>query len=418
MPNIGATEHHIFYGDDSTGSSLASLAVDDSGNGDFTVGTDCIYSSSFASGDPCTIMVHFGIEFGSNPAGYIFNRYSGSTLMGIRYNGGSVIQLLISGSVAESLTVPSSGEYRVVIHWSMTDDPVNSGSKRSQVRAWVATSGDLIDGVDFTHSDPSVAGSDCIFGAQVTGGTNSAQVNWYGAGYLLHAIAPVQVRRDRIHENSAPTLTGDTAMEVPMPDWSSGFGEQDRSAGPTHWIGARAIAQNQLILVSPLVNKQWNSPSDITWTSLSSSAWWTLSPDGSSYLGLPFVWRRPVPKTVNYVLPRVFIQAGAGTGTVTVDVTAWSHNRNPGIDDEEPLVGYSQTESFGPVNDTTGGNEGRWLTFDPVRISRDQTGLWSWFSISVEMSYTGSDPRFEIRSVSFEPISDTDSDAIAGIGFG
>lgn len=418
--NIGATEHHQFYGHRVFG-TLSQLAVDQSGNANFTVGgTNRIYRTSFAYGEPYTVMVQFGIRWGINPAGYIFSRYAGTTLQGIRYNGSTGLQLIISNAVSRTLVVPGADEADVIVHWSMASDPLASGSMRSQVRAW-NSNGSLIDGLDWTHADPNTSGSDCIFGAQVTGGSNSANADIFGAGILLHDTSEIQTRRDRISLPPAPTIDGDTAMEVPLPDDLTVFGQLDSAAGPTHWVAADAIAANNLLSVGPLVNKQWASPVPMLWGTIGTDPWFTVSPDGQSYVALPWLWRRPIPKTVNRVIVRAFVRSGRSSLTTenSVTLTAWSFSRNPGADSPEPLAAYSQSESFGPVNDTATGNPGRWVTFESVRISRTDNQLFSWLGISVEI--TGASASVQdcaILAVVIEPISDVETDAIAEVGFG
>ncbi len=298
MPsNIGATEHHQFYGH---GVGAAAVAVDLSGNANMTAGTDHIYQAAFGYGADCTVMVAIDLESGVTPAGHIFSRYgAGRTMQAIRYDGATGLQLILNDDPpSHTITIPSDGE--IVVSWSMTSDPLDPTNVRSEVRAWDADTGNFSDGVSWTHPEPpGLAGADIIWGAQVTAGTNSTGGTLQGAGFLLHGAGSVQVHRDRVSAAAAPTITGDTAMESTIPDVGSGFGDQDTPAGPTHYIGADAVVANHLLLVSPLVNAQWASPQAIPWTAMQASPWWTLSPDGSSYMGIPWVWRRPVPQVVN-----------------------------------------------------------------------------------------------------------------------
>jgi hypothetical protein len=419
--NIGATEHHQFYGH-SPSAVLATLATDLSGNANFTAGASYhIYRASFDYGEPYTVMVEGEVRWGSNPAGYVFSRYDGTTVQGIRYNGSTSFQLVLSNAVVQTVPMSvSEGETdTVTIHWSMDNDPV-TGNMRSQFRVWDAT-GALLGGIDWSHTAPAVSGSDIIFGAQVTAGSNSAQFSLSGAGVLLHGIEGIQVFRDRLTASAAPTTDGDLAMEVPMPDWESLFGEQDRPVGPTHWIAAGAAKQNQLLLHSPLVNRVWPSADSISESQLDALAWWTETPGGSGYIGLPFVFRRPVPKNATHVKVRAFVSAGDSNTieTVTLGVSAWSANRNPGSKSATPLEANSDTQSFGPTNDLDTGAAGRWLDFDPIRIIRDESELWTWLYLSFNFTaLTGTQSFFIVRAVTMEPMTDPTGDAIGGIGFG
>lgn len=418
MPsNIGATEHHGFYGHSSAGDT-SELATDLSGTSDFTDGSTWIYHSSFSPGTPCTVMLEFRIEWGASPAGYLFSRYSGTTRQGIRYNGTTGLQLLINNAVDRTLNVPGSGSDTVTIHWATADDPLSARS-RSQIRVW-RSDGSLIVGLDWTHNEPDTAGTDCIFGAQVTGGTNGTGSTLYGAGYLLHDTSPIQVYRDRLSEASAPTLTGETSMEVPVPSSLTVFGQQDSAAGPTHWAAAQSVAASHLLTVGPLVNRQWVAPPALIWGVIGTDPWFTLSPDGVSYLCLGWLWRRPVPRSVSRVIVRAFVRSGR-SGTTTensVTMSAWSFDRQPGIDADPPAY-YTASESFGPVNDTNTGTPGRWLEFQPIRIARTSNNRNTWLGLSVRVTgASGSVQNVAVLAVTIEPIAVVDSDAIAEVGLG
>ncbi len=412
--NTGATEHHEFYGD---GANAAAVAVDLSGNGNCTAGATWIYQAAFSSGDPCTVMVDIEIE-ASDPAGYVFARYSGTTRQGVRWNGASSFQIVVSNAVVHTLSALTSG--RFIIHWSMAADPLNSGSMRSEVRIWDHATSAFLSGISWTHADPSIGATDIIWGAQVTAGTNGTGGTLRGAGYLLHDTSELQVYRDRMTSAAAPTLVGDTAMEVPMPDWSSNFGEQGEPAGPTHYVGAAAVAENHLLLASPLVNIQWNDPDETRYSTMATDAWWMAPPSGDGYMGIPWLWRRPVPRTVNKMRVRAFVHSGRSSGAAenTVYLTAWSCSRNPGIDSETLLASYSDTQSFGPVNDTLSGSPGRWVTFDTIRLARDEDDFtWLLFSVEVTGPSSGTQ-NVTIISASMEPISEADTDAIGEVGSG
>lgn len=402
--NVGPTEAHEFYGD---GANAAAVATDLSGNANCTAGAgEWIYQSAFSPGEPCTVMVSADCNIGTDPAGYLFARYSGTTRMGIRSNGNGNLQFILSNVVSQTIGIPRGvGVYEVIVHWAMMDDPLNAGQSRSQVRVWDGTNTTFLDGVDWTHTTPSVAGTDLIWGAQVVGGTNTTGATLLGAGYLLHATSPLNVLRDRVTAAAAPTLTGDATIELPVPDFASGIGDQGRLAGPTHYTAAGALDADRLLMVSPLVNKQWEDADSINFTALGASPWFALSPDGTSALGIPFLFRRPVPSTVDQVKVRVFIAGGSSLGSnVTVDVTAWSFSRNPVVAGD-PLVSDSDTQSFGPVNDTTSGNAGRWLEFDPITIAREDNEGFSWFGVSIEFTAGGGpNSDFTVRSITVEAL--------------
>lgn len=419
MPsNIGATEHHQFYG---TGSGAAAVAVDQSGNGNCTAGATWIYQSSFSHGEPYTVMVAAEFRPAGVAAGYLFARYNGTTLQGIRNNGSGGIQLLINNVVEQTVSVSTGiGTYEMVIHWSMADDPV-SGRMRSSVRIWNGTAGTFIDGIDWTHDDPNVSGSDIIWNAQVTGGTNGGGATLTGAGVLLHETSEIQVLRDRITEAAAPTLEGDTAMQVPMPDLQTVFGAQDSAAGPTHWAAAGALEQNTLLNVGPLVNKQWEDPDAVLWSTIQNDAWWAPAPDGDSYLGIPWFWRRPVPKSVNKLRCRLYFRSEENSVVTNNSLTfrVWSCNRNPGVEAALPLESFSVSETFGPVNDAIGPDAGRWIEFDTLRIARTPNQANTWLAVSVEITGSSANTQdVEIHAVTIEPISDVDTDAIGGVELG
>ncbi len=413
MPsNIGPTEHHQFYG---TGAGSGSVRADQSGNQDASSGASHIYIEDFAYGAPSTVMVAIRLE---GSAGYIFSRYSGTTLQGIRYDGGTELQLVIANVVAQRIDTAVGVE--IAVSWSMTQDPLSPANLRSEVRAWNVESGAFVDGMSWTHPAPAgLAGSDIIWGAQVVAGTNGTGSELRGAGYLLHGAGSVQVHRDRVSMAAAPTLTGETAMEHPMPSWSSNLGVQDRPAGPTHYLAAQAVSANKLMLVSPLVNVQWHAPTLVPWAFMQSSAWWHLAPDGDSFIGLPWTWRRPVPQMVSHVRPRVFIESGVAEGpdtTSTINITVWSCNRNPGQNSAIPLTSHSVTETF---TDVAADSSGIWIDFDDLRISRTANGERTWLAVSIEASGVGApNLGLSIHAVTIDPISLEETDALAEAGNG
>ena len=410
--NINATEHHQFYGSEP---GLPGLAFDASGNANCTAGATWMYQSAFAYGYPCTVMVGIALEAGVHPAGYIFARYSGTTRMGIRWNGSNGFQLVVNNAVARTLSTVSDGYY--VFHWSMAEDPLNPGNVVSEVRCWDQTTG-YQDGVTWSHTAPTLAGTDIIWGAQVTAGTNTTGGALFSAGYLLHDTSHLQVRRDMVIAPAAPALEGETAIEVPMPDALTVWGEQDSVAGPVHWVAADAVAANRLLLGSPLVNLQWDSPEAFDTDTISAHPWWIPAPSGSGYVGLPFTWRRPVPLTFNRVRVRVYFRGVFGASSAvlhTYNLTVYSCSRRP--DSDEPMTVYSDTQGVGPINDWTTG-PGRWIEFDSVRVARTEDNSHSWFAVGFDV-----DPGvgeefalFHVHAVVIEPLSVEDTDAIAEIG--
>ncbi len=424
MPsNIGATEHHQFYGHDASGSSLSTLATDQAGNANFTVGTNCIYSSSFGYGEPCTTMVSCVIRFSMNPAGYIFSRYSGTTRQGIRYNGSTGLQLVVNNAIAHTLTVPASGTYSIAIHWSMSDDPVNTGSVRSEVRVWDSTADALIDGISWTHAAPSLSGSDIIFGAQVSAGTNSAQVNLTGAGYLMHEIGSIQTHRDRVTAAAAPSLVGDAAIDSCVPDYASNFGDQTTPAGPTHALAAQAVNANRLILGSPLVNLQWIDPDPVVWGEIAPLTWHADDPvDGATVMSMGWLWRRPVPGVFNYAHCRLYVVSENASPTEENDVTlrVWSCNRNPLANSAVPLAANYTEVVLDDINDTLSSGDGAWVDFsDLLKISRTEDGDETWLAISIDVNGATEDTQNTfIRSVVIEPMSVESEDADAEEGGG
>lgn len=416
MPsNIGATEHHQFYGH---GVGAAAVAVDLSGNANCTAGATHVYQSAFGYGADCTAMVAIDLESGVTPAGYIFSRYGGGqTLQGVRYNGTTGLQLVVGNAVVHTITIPSDGE--IVVSWSMTADPLDAAAVRSEVRAWDADTGDFADGISWSHAEPAgLAAADIIWGAQVTAGTNGTAGTLQGAGFLLHGTGSVQVHRDRVSAAAAPALTGDTAMEVPMPSWSSNLGAQGRLAGPTHYVAAGSVVANHLLLASPLVNVQWDSPTAVSWSTVAFSAWWTPSPDGDSYLGLPLLWRRPVPQTVNEARCRVYVSgAYSGGSSSTLSIRVWSANRNPGADSPVALESYATVAQT--IDSVDFDATGQWLDCGDLRLSRTASGERSWLAVSVEITGGGAgETSFAVHAVTIDPISVTETGAIGEVGNG
>ena len=415
--NIGATEHHQFYGD---GVGAAAVAVDLSGNGNCTAGATHIYQSSFDYGVPGTVMVEIELETGVTPPGIIFARYSGTTRQAIRWNNGEFL-LIVNNATAHTLPAVSDGTF--LCHWSMAVDPLDPTRTRSEVRIWeLDGTPSFMSGVSWTHDTPDLDGVPIVWGALVTSGTGGTGGTLLGAGFLLHDTSHLQVYRDRVAMAAAPTLEGDTSMEVPMPSRGSNLGGSGRPAGPTLYVAAGAVNANRLLLASPLVNVQWHEPDHVTYGSIGSLEWWAESPTGDGYIGLPWTWRRPVPRTVDKVKVRAYVSSSrsGATNENSVTLTALSCDRNPAADSEDDLLYYSANETFGPVNDSATSTHGRWVEFESVRIARNANDM-TWLHLGVEVTgASATEQTVTVYAVTIEPLSvnEEDDDAIGGIGFG
>lgn len=409
--NIGPTEHHQFYGN---GAGAAEVAVDQCGIANMTAGTDHIYTASFGYGADCTVMVAVQLESGVTPGGYIFARYDGDTLQGIRYNGTTSLQLIVDNSIARTITIPSDGGH--VVSWSMATDPTDPTRMRSEVRAFDADTELFSDGISWTHDVvPGLAASDIIWGAQVTAGTNGTGGELRGAGFLLHGAGSVQVHRDRVAELAAPTITGLAPIERTVPPWSSGFGAQDTPAGPTHYATADAVAANRLLTLSPLVNVQWEDAVVVPYAAMTAHPWWSIAPDGESYMGLPWTWLRPVPATVTHVSARAHVEIVSSSGATSFDVTLWSFNRNPGADSEVPLESHSETVT---VTSAAAASPGLWLSFDDMRLRLDEDSS-TWLTISMVATGAGvAEVAIQVRAVTIDPLVIVDDAAVVEEGDG
>jgi hypothetical protein len=75
------------------------------------------------------------------------------------------------------------------------------------------------------------------------------------------------------------------------------------------------------------------------------------------------------------------------------------------------------SDSFGPVNDLTSSNPGRWLELGIMDIVRTPNQNNTWLALSFEVtgpSATSQD--VEVHAVVFDPISDVETDAIGEVG--
>ncbi len=420
MPNI--TEHHAFYG------TTPSLNVDQTGTQDFISGGTYIYRSGSPLTVPCTVGV--GVTMSNadlSTTGHIFSRTSS------RHNivliAGEIrlfYDITLVYSFAPSI---SATDHDYWFHWSVAEDPRDSGTHWHEFRMWNVTDDELVEGVMFSTNAISLAERDIIFGANNTGGAAATTATLTTCSYLLHESPALSAYLSEVGSLTAPTISSELETPVPIPDGSSGFASQGRLSGPTHALAAASTQAFERRLLSPLVNKSWASPEQTdTFTNIQSDPWWRLSPDGQTWMSLAWLYRRKVPLTVDQVRFRIFVRSEnlANSGSFNeVDIVAWSMNRPPGqlnLDnpgfEPQPLVTYSATSTVVNVNDDTPSEIGRWVEIGPINVARGEDNETSYFTLSWR-AYGTSSPtaqRLEIFSFIVDPVSSGSTDADIGLG--
>lgn len=431
MPTPTPKHDTVFQSDDGgTPDDWTALIVDDAQHGeDLTSGTTYGYrtganSARYTVADGWCVQARVEAHTTSN--GAIFARDDAGTVnLGFGFDGASGVNFVVNGSTLKTLTIaslPTSPTTdTVVIHWAGIPNPLTTGASdayHNEIRIWNEDNSNAVVGTNFTSAIPDLSTPpDTIWGAADTSGTSAYDTDVIDLAYHARFHSTTEAYRDWISAASAPTLTGDAPIEVPVPDEGSGFGRSPELVGPVHAMAAAASRRNKLLTASPLINTvmlddPWESGTtpDITQfggTKVPGETTW--------YWYGQFSYLCPIEWTYNRLKPWVHVQMNdTGTGgPYTFNCRVYSMSAHPYANDLsfpgiEPLdtVEYYYSEKTLAADHGNGTTGGAWMDFDPTLIARMSDGEHTLIGLAIKITggTTPSENEFRIRALSLEPL--------------
>lgn len=426
-PRIADT---VFYAD-AAASALADLADDDSQyNTPLTVGTNSVYeltSARFLQNTERTIDVRFSAT--TSHAG-VFWSYGGQRLA---LNAGGTVSVVVNGSQVLALDATSlfaAGSRDFLLTWAMQPNTANNGSGStatiSEVYIWCITTGGFVRG-RIEHSTPTATSTTCVWWAQTGAGSNAWTGGRQAARFSLAYHTATESYEEMVSSSDAPTLAGEDRTHIVVPPVSTTIGNDGHYVGPIAALAAVAVQQNDLRLAGPLVNILANSRVTHRGDRVGDEPFTLVDPgQAGRYLYLHWMAYAPIPPGVNRVSGRVFVQQWRTTGSDdNLEISLLSMSQ-PGWTYRPPtspfaLESYRTSETRNAA-DGSGATAGAWVSFDNLRIARDNVG-WSYFGLAFRVISPGGsgstdDQLWTVKSLVVDPIFEAQDDGLPGFGGG
>ncbi len=355
---------------------------------------------------------------------------AGNSALALRYGNtaGVVDAIMSTGGVATvvgQLTLPSvSGSaQRFIIAWAAEPNPFTTGASdamRSELRAWNISAGTYAQSV-FTHYVRTSGTSDLVWWANSTAGTNAftgtPHMCRFSAGRFISAT---ETHEDHVATTSAPTITGQTRIEQPVPEPGSVLADPAQFAGPVLAHVASNVRNADLRTLSPIVNEAYLERISYAGADFAGAPeqWSRAAPDTDYTLLGAYTFLRRVPPRVDYVQVRVNAQqwrVGAGDDN-RIHFRVWSMNRPPQpvgssvADHDAALVAYATSEAtaYLEIDHGSTASDGEWVDLGLCRVARNSEGR-TWFVFGmwledVSMEGLMDDNRVRIHALSIDPV--------------
>lgn len=433
MPTPSPKHDTVFQSDDGgTPDDWAALSVDDSGNGnDLTDGTTKGHILAASAGDftaspEFNVTIRFNHNTGDT-AGYIYSRQ----IVGLTERHGILVgnasttslQFVVNNGIVGTMTMPgnfpATGGDDVLLSWSGRPNPLTTAAGNAmlnEVRCWNETDG-FVEGITFTSTVPSsIASADVVFGARHGAlGTQDYGGRVIDIHYGTRFRSTTETYNDWIAAAPAFSPTGQTPLEVPVPDVASGFGAEDWLAGPVYGLSAAAAMRNGIMLASPLVNTipmygqgtfHDGAPDPSRWTSTNVPA---SGADTWRWIGA-HTYYCPVGYQCNRLKVHLHIQYTDPQGDDTL-VRVYSLNAPPDSlelalpgeeSDDEQRFFYKEITIPAATDDSNGTTGGDWYSFAPMKIARAPGDEHTVIAIAILPASGG--PDYRIRAVHVEPL--------------
>lgn len=378
------------------------LSTDDSGMEvdvsqyltDLTDGTTYWYEASSARTNitgPREISVTFEVDE-NTAAGTILTHGApaGNTYM-IRYDGGWQIDLYQeSGAVFLSIGLPGSAPAEAVsitAQWAMRPDPLNADQFHHEIWVWRHDSD--VREIYWVNGKaaPSGGARDFVVGAiNTAGGDNYGDaITMCRVGAAFHSTT--EAAQDWRDLPDAPSVSGDTRLELPASEASDGLGNDAEAAGPVYLSGAAALNQNEFRLMGPILNKVYPQGARFAWEPQDNTEAPKIIVDGTDYESknatvditpsrtatvlLPFCHWRHVPPNASHAFVRVLLSYVATNDMKLYCVTSNLKPNSPGASWQAYV-----TDTIS----TSGSNQEIDLGLLPLPVSGDQ--MWFYLAFS------------------------------------
>ena len=411
----------VFSGDN--GPSLLELVVDDSGvcvdmSSSPHRGSFAIYEPNSTRADLIdTRTVDFVCSLNDTDTGYLWFYHDAR----MELITGGVISLRVNGTQILSHTIANLTAATVedfVISWATEPNtPFTTGASdayRSELHIFNLTLG-TYETATATHAvqlSPGGGGATFLWGAaDIVGGNEfSGTMTKLRLSSAFHSSTET---REVYVTQSEPTAIGETRLDWPVPERSTGFGDDAEFDGPIRMMVVRGMRSSDLRLVGPAINE------------LGTGAWaedstWTIpDPIDADYdMHLEWIFRRPIPVHCDRVHVRAHVQQNS-TSQIAVSYRLYASNRPGPLVTPEP----SQSTSADVVRATVLRNAddganlggGAWIDFGSVRVARDGEGYcYFWLGFDTP----GGSEDYRIKALVVEPIIDDSEAPIGGGGIG
>lgn len=317
-----------------------------------------------------------------------------------------------------SLALPGigAGAEDFVIAWAAQPNPYTTGAGdalRSELRAWNTTDGTYAQTIA-THAARSSGTGDLVCWASSTAGANA----FSGTPARIRISATrfktaTETREDFIATTSAPTITGQDAIEALVVDPNA----TPQQAGQMHAIWAslaRSCRPNAMRTLSPLVNRNMLERTTLSGSTFSGmpSAWQRLAPNGADRLMGAFAAKVHPPEFCDRVKVRVHVQQWRTSGTThdRIHLTMYALTRPPTstgdvVDQATQLGARSVTDSIA-TSHGSGASAGAWVDLGLLPVVRNSQGdVWLVLALRLEdLSGAVANNRLRINAITVEPV--------------
>jgi hypothetical protein len=412
----------IWFGDDPTGTP-ANLAVDESQVAtNMTAAATWIYEAAPAS--RFNVLTRWTmdalVDMNNTDTGRIWTQ-GGTGRWRISVAAGVISATLQIGAAlvtVATLTLPgvSGSDERFLISWAAEPNPATTGASdalRTELRAWNITDG-TYDQTVTTHGARDTETGAAVWGAGSTAGASPFTGVIYACRFGTAFHHSQTVRESFLSNVAPPALLGESRREVIVPPKSTGLGDDGQLAGPLFLRAALDTRQRDLWLAGPLVNEQyWDLVDHDGDRSVSNLTWCIEDPDDANrYLYVAYLYRRPVPPSVNKVAARVFFQQYETIPGSPDDFTITLHSMSqPGPlyrPPTSPATYERHVASSGIMNEEhgSGATAGEWVDIGPCNVARDLQG-YTYLCLGFESRNQAANQRWRIKALTINPVFST-----------
>jgi hypothetical protein len=417
----------LYYGASATG-VIATLATDQSHYADNqTTGASWHYEPSPASRFDLTTQwtVEVRVRADNTATGRLYNYAN----VGLRMTAGGIVEPILNAAVQLGITLPgigASGE-EFLISWSVRPNPDTTGAGDAlitELRAWNLTTPQAPAVNRYTHAIRTAGTADQIWWASTTLGANAYTHTPFACRFSSAYHTAEESYEEMGTASAVPTLVGESRSEIQVPPRSLGIGNDGHFAGPVHALSAAASATNDMRLAGPLGHVLRNR---ITHRGdrVGDEAEVYEDPDvAGSYLYTHWLRWVDVPPGANRLRVRVFIQQWRTTGDAdTVHTTALCMSQPGWV--HKPATSPASIQVYRDTvsrlnDDTSGATSGAWITFDPLRIARDNDGA-TYVGLAFRVTSPGgagstADQLWTVKAIEIDPIFVDTDDQQPGLG--